>query len=68
MSAPPPRFTCEVAADVRPQSGIPLKAGVQDHIGAQWRDVKRFAMTRASPMAHSVDPGAPPRITPAATR
>lgn len=45
------------------QNGIPLAAGVQGYIGAQWREVKPFAMTRAMPGALYADVGAPPRIT-----
>lgn len=47
------------------QNGIPIAAGVQGYIGAQWRDVKPFAMVRPMPGATYVDVGMPPRITPA---
>ncbi len=47
------------------QNGIPIAAGVQGYIGAQWRDVKPFALTRATPTSLYADPGPPPRITPA---
>lgn len=47
------------------QNGIALTPGVQGYIGAQWRDVTPFAMTRASPGALYADVGPPPRITPA---
>lgn len=46
------------------QNGIPLAAGIQGYIGAQWRDVKPFAMVRATPTSLYGDVGAPPRITP----
>jgi hypothetical protein len=50
------------------QNGIPQAPGVQGYIGAQWRDVTPFAMTRSMPGALYVDPGAPPRLTPATMR
>ncbi|MBL8918769.1 MAG: vanadium-dependent haloperoxidase [Myxococcaceae bacterium] len=47
------------------QNGIPLAAGVQGYIGAQWRDVKPFALSRATPTSLYADVGTAPRITPA---
>ncbi len=47
------------------QNGIPLAAGVQKYVGAHWGKVTPFAMTRAGPDDLYVDPGAPPKITPA---
>lgn len=47
------------------QNGIPLAAGVQGYIGAQWREVKPFALVRATPTSLYGDVGTPPRITPA---
>jgi hypothetical protein len=47
------------------QNGIPLAAGIQGYIGAQWRDVKPFSLVRAAPSSLYIDVGAPPRITPA---
>ncbi|MBL8912824.1 MAG: vanadium-dependent haloperoxidase [Archangium sp.] len=47
------------------QNGIPLKAGVQGYIGAHWREVRPFALTRPGPGLLYVDPGPNPRFTPA---
>lgn len=47
------------------QNGIPQAAGVQKYIGAHWRDVTPFALTRSAPGALYVDPGPPPRMGPA---
>jgi hypothetical protein len=46
------------------QNGIPMDAGVQGYIGAQWDDVVPFAMTRDDPNAFYHDPGEPPKIGP----
>ncbi|MEW5737861.1 MAG: vanadium-dependent haloperoxidase [Myxococcota bacterium] len=42
------------------QNGIPVAAGVQKYIGAQWKDVTPFALTRSAPGALYVDPGPAP--------
>ncbi len=46
------------------QNGLPLEPGVQGYIGAQWRDVTPFALTRSAPGALYVDPGPVPKILP----
>ncbi|MFO0596106.1 MAG: hypothetical protein U0228_12395 [Myxococcaceae bacterium] len=46
------------------QNGIPIKAGVQGYIGAHWRAVKPFALSRPGPNMLYVDPGPMPRLTP----
>jgi len=46
------------------QNGIPVAAGVQGYVGAQWGEVKPFAMVRPAPGAIYYDPGAPPAFGP----
>lgn len=46
------------------QNGIPVAAGVQGYVGAQWGEVKPFAMTRPAPGAIYHDPGTPPAFGP----
>jgi hypothetical protein len=43
------------------QNGIILPAGVQDYIGAQWDNVKPFALRRASSAVPWEDPGPVPK-------
>ncbi len=50
------------------QNGIPLPGKVQKYVGAQWNDVKPFALTRNDPNALYVDPGPPPHLGDAAFR
>ncbi|MCX5748579.1 MAG: hypothetical protein NT062_39525, partial [Proteobacteria bacterium] len=52
-------------AEAETQNGIPVDAGVQGYIGAHWREVTPFAMTRATPGALYHDPGPPPTFGPA---
>jgi len=47
------------------QNGIILPSGVQDYIGAQWGDVKPFALRRASRAVPWQDAGPAPRLGPA---
>lgn len=47
------------------QNGIPLAAGVQKYIGAQWGKVTPFALVRAPGAMTYVDPGPAPMLTPA---
>jgi len=42
------------------QNGLVLPAGIQSYIGAQWGDVRPFALTRSTPAGAYVDPGPPP--------
>jgi uncharacterized protein DUF6851 len=52
-------------AQAETQNGIPLTAGVQAYVGAQWGLVKPFAMIRPAPDAPYHDPGPPPMFGPA---
>ncbi len=45
------------------QNGIVLAPGVQGYIGAQWKDVKPFALTRATPTSLYGNLGTPPHIS-----
>jgi hypothetical protein len=47
------------------QNGIILPSGVQEYIGAQWGQVKPFALRRASSSVPWEDPGPAPRLGPA---
>jgi hypothetical protein len=42
------------------QNGIPVDAGVQTYVGAQWREVTPFAMVRSAPGTLYHDPGPAP--------
>lgn len=44
------------------QNGIPLAAGVQAYVGAQWGQVKPFALTRTTGTPTYLDPGPAPEL------
>ena len=44
------------------QNGIPLPSGLQTFIGAQWNNVKPFALERTDPNRPYIDLGPPPRL------
>lgn len=50
-----------VLAQAVTQNGIPQGSGAQSYIGAQWRDVKPFALVRPAPGKPYMDPGPAPK-------